>query len=280
MHARIGILAVSIQIAGTVLFPVAESLADARYSDDTMERKSFHFIIRYHQEVTPSFLNRLVDQAEDCYNSISRDFHFFRDDPWVWDNRAVIYVYKDRDAYLKATGMPEWSWAAAKPHQKEVHTFNGAWEVFRYALVHELTHLIFREYIGMYSDVPLCFDEGAAVYMERRNERDAIARQVRSILKSDDRISLRELLQTGFSDLQTDVRSASGLSGQDYVKAFYLESFGLINFLLEKYDRFKFSTFARKMRDGLSFENAFFQAYRLLRTWDDVEKEWLRFYEK
>jgi hypothetical protein len=279
LRAITGLIVVFIAAIGISSMSMSRKcFADTGEADKMLERKSYHFVVSYHQDVERQFLRRVIDLAEDCYRWITQDFNFFRDDPWVWDNRAVIYVYKDRSTYLSRTGMPEWSWAAAQPERKEVHTFDGPWDMFRFALVHELTHLIFREYVGMTSDIPLCFDEGAAVYMERRHDRAGMVRHFRKLLESEEYIPLRDLVRMRFKDLSTPGGFKEGEN--DRVTLFYLESFSLIHFLLEKYDRFRFSTFARKLRDGVAFEEAFFETYRLLRTWDNVEREWLAFYGK
>lgn len=246
-------------------------------NDEYNERKSMHFIVYHDKSVDRSFINKLISKSEEAYKSIANDLHFFRDEPWVFDHRAIIYVYKDKQEYLAKTGMPAWSYGAASPHKKEVYTFDGAWQVFKYVLMHELTHLIFREYVGLRADVPLWLDEAAAVYMEQKSYRSQRAARVKDLLKNN-YIPIGKLFSQSHQSLHTTPGIDGSLQGNDFVEAFYLESFSVLYFLIKRWDRFKFNMLCKKLRKGVPFEKAFFDTYRMVKDYNHLEKKWKEYY--
>lgn len=249
----------------------------AQDNSEMRERKSMHYLIYHDASVDRQFVNKLRDKAEQAYKDIARDLNFFRDEPWVFDRRAKIYVYKDQATYLAKTNMPDWSYGAANPRAKEIHTFDGAWKIFKYTLIHELTHLIFQEFIGDNGDIPLWLNEGAAMYMEHKGNRGRLVAMVKKDLK-DNYIPMSELLTRSFSDIQHVSNPEGSLQGTEYVNAFYLESFSLVNFLIHKYSRFRFSIFCKEISKGTDPEKALFKAYSSLRNYDKLEEQWRRFY--
>lgn len=245
--------------------------------DDLKEDRTIHFIVRYYSDVDVNFLRKLKNAAEKAYRDIANDLHFFREEPWTFDNRACIYVYENRDRYLKETGMPQWSAGAADMNRKTVYTYDGAWDVFRYILKHELTHLIFREYVGHNSYIPKWLNEAAAVYMEQDADRSQRAAQVKDLLESS-YIPLKQLFDNSFTFSET-VDAEGSLTGTDRVRAFYLESFSVLYFLIERYSAFKFHLLCRDMREGKDFDEAFFDNYRSIKDIDDLENKWKEFYK-
>jgi hypothetical protein len=254
-----------------------ESQKDASGEKKQIEYKTMHFVVTYDSEVAKDFVTRLGEKAEECYRSITQDLNFFRDEPWTFENRATVIVYADKETYMKKTNMPAWSAGAANPYQKEVYTYNGSWDLFSYTLVHELTHLIYKEYAGGRTDIPLWLDEAAAVYMEQKAHRSALEGQVRQMVKGD-YIPLAKVMATTPADISGTTPTQGSLGGDAYVNAFYLESFSVLHYLIQQYGTFKFSMLNRAMRGGTSFEQAFFDTYRSVKDWNDLEKKWLEFY--
>ena len=62
-------------------------------------------------------------------------------------NRAKILVAKYKDEYDKKNYCPEWSGACVDYQGKAIFTYPQQKE-FSLILAHELTHVIFREYLG------------------------------------------------------------------------------------------------------------------------------------
>ncbi|MDP2043780.1 MAG: hypothetical protein Q8K15_01270, partial [Candidatus Omnitrophota bacterium] len=110
-------------------------------------KKSQHFII-YYQEAPEDFVDELITRAEDYYNGIVDDLGFRRMDFWSWDNRAKIYLYKNADDFHNDTQYSEWAGAVVSVENRMIKTFVGQQGFFDSILPHEMTHIIFREFIG------------------------------------------------------------------------------------------------------------------------------------
>ncbi len=248
------------------------------FSDDLGWKieKSAHFII-YYQNSSKDFLDKLEDRAEDAYRGIADELGFFRDQPWLWDKRASIYVFDSKQEYLAYTGMPEWSGGSARPYEKKVFTYAESYKFFESTLVHELTHLIFHEFIGKDSLVPLWIDEGAAVYMERLKKSGFLKGGIEAMVKEGKVIPFKEILRVSSKDLDIDSNRENPVS-KAYVDRFYTQSWSMVYFLIKKYDLYRFKQFAREMRRGMDFEKSFYRIYSGLKNPEEWEKQWEEFY--
>ena len=129
--------------------------------------KSTHFIV-YYKAAPEDFIRQLIDKSEDYYNKIAQDLGFTRYDFWTWDKRAKIYIYDNAADYRAATAQPAWSIGCAQVAQKIIQTFPYAKGFFETVLPHEISHIIFREFIGLgNSAIPLWLEEGVASYQEK-----------------------------------------------------------------------------------------------------------------
>ena len=68
------------------------------------------------------------------------------------------------------------------------------------------------------------------------------------------------------------------LGGENSVEAFYLESFSLVYFLFEEFDRYKFIQLLRSIREEKDFDKVFFKTYWSLRDKKGLEEKWKEFY--
>ena len=263
-----------------VLFSVSLAYGYTRkLANGYLEERTMHFIVCFHKNVNKEFIKKIKKASESNYMTIVEDLYFFRDDPWTFDNRATIYVHKDRTEYLKETGMPDWSYGMADLKEKEIHTYEGTWSFVKRTLRHEMTHLIFRDYIGNRADLPLWLNEGAAVYMEHKKTRKTRAYSVKRLFK-EEYIPLRELCVDNYLEPYGISASKEERELGDNVNKFYDQSLSLLYFLIKRYDRFKFNMLCKSLKTGKNFDEVFFSTYRSIKDYDDLEKKWKRFYLK
>lgn len=237
-------------------------------------RKSAHFIIKY-KECAKKFLDKLVERVEDGYREITQKLGFFREEPWLWENRAEIYIYNSREEYLQFTGMPSWSSGCAQPLKKLIYTYCGSYDFFNSTLDHELTHLIFREYIKD-AIIPLWLDEGVAMYIEVGRDFQFLVRKIKGFILSNSYIPCEELFKIEREDLGMGGAEASWRNSN--VEKFYLQSLSLVYFLLERYGKYKFKLLCRTLRRGGNFNQVFFKTYRAIKDIKDLERQWKEFY--
>lgn len=212
--------------------------------------KSTHFIVFY-KSAPVDFVKLVSDRAEEYYKEIAEDLGFSRFDFWLWDDRAKIYIHDDINAYRSATRQPSWSVGVAYPSLKTIQTFPYAGDFLESVLLHEMGHIIFREFVGFNNPgVPLWLDEGVASYQEK-SKYPYVNSQIRKAIDEGSFMDLNQL---------SKLHSLVGLDSR-LVYIFYAESFGLVDFLISEFGRDKFVFFCQDLRDKKDFERAQTAAY-------------------
>ena len=239
---------------------------------DFRQLRSEHFIIDYKEEVDESYVRKIKRIAEQYYRVITQQFNFYRDKSWVWENRAKVFIANDRDDYLESFECSPWSTACVDYYGKIIYTYLDQ-EKFTPVFVHELTHIIFREYIGE-GKLPLWLDEGVAVYMEDKYAHTYSGGT--AFLKQ----KIREDSYIKFSELDSITVQSLNSKGQEYVNLFYLESFSIINFITKKYGKYKFADFLRGLRKGQRVEEALAKVFYDFKDLNKMEAKWKDYYQK
>ena len=257
---------------GVFLFLVSNSFAEQEWKI----QKSTHFIV-YYNNCSDSFLYRLIDRAETVYREITQELRFFRDEPWLWDKRALVYVFDKKEDYIDYTDMPSWSTGCARPFEKTIYTYSESYEFFQHTLTHELAHLIFREFIGKVS-IPLWLDEGVAVYLERLEESSSMKIASARLAREGLYMPFNQFLKLNFKDLDNQANIQQDSQEFNAVGRFYLQSFSIVYFLIKEYDQYKFTQLLRKLKEKKGFEEAFLSTYRAFKNIEEFERQWIRFY--
>lgn len=235
--------------------------------------RSGHFIITYHKDVKPEYITDMKNVSEKFYRTITQEFNFLRDKLWLWENRAKIFVAKDRDAYRTDFNCSDWSSACVSYRDKAIYTYPEH-KRFKPVFAHELTHIIFREYVKE-NNLPLWLDEGVAVYVEEKYGGEGSYK--RQLYKMKEYIKNNEYIK--IADLNRFSPAALGSKPNDYVSLFYLESFSIVNFLIKAYGRYRFSLFLSSLRQGHSLEKSLSRTYYHFKDLASLEKRWKDFYD-
>lgn len=230
--------------------------------------KGKHFIIRYTDDRDAASL--LLDTAEDEYRRIANELGFTRyDDFWLWNDRARITVYPDRASFRKAVDAPTWATGKASYQTRRICTFAGSSRFLTSVLPHEMTHLIFRDFIGFRDGVPLWLDEGVAQWMEHGRRQTALD-TARGLLKHGRLLTLDSLTET-------DVRKT--LSNRDAAE-FYAQSVSLVAYLIQEHGARRFRSFCGHLRDGKSLDDALRFTYPdTIRNIGQLERAWKNYLE-
>lgn len=240
-----------------ILFLFTPALAEVTSSFWQTE-KSQHFIINY-QQAPASFVSDLVSTAESYYNSIVDELGYRRMDFWSWDNRAKIYLYQNTEDFHKDPRHTSWSQAIVSVNNRTIESYVGQEDFLDSILPHELTHIIFREFVGMRVILPLAIDEGVASSQEKSN------------LNTRLRIAGNLSLQNNY--IKFDKFFEIYKIGDIDPRLFYAQSASIIVFLINDYDREHFLDFSRKLRDGIGWKDALFSVYRF-NSFDEMEQAW------
>ena len=239
----------------------------AEQDNDWKLAKGIHFII-YHKDLPDRFILQTLEYAEDYYRDITYNLGFSRDKFWLDENRAKIYIYKDSQDYVLATGMPEWSGGRAKWQEKTIETFAWSSNFFNSLLPHELAHIIFREFAGIGANIPLWLDEGVAGFQELVN-RAKSKRIVKDALKNKTFIPLGELSKI-------DIRT---MDDKEKAALFYAESLSAVEFLIKQFGTSRFYDFTQALNKGKSLDDALNDSYKEveIRNLEDFNNRWMRF---
>ena len=236
-------------------------------AQDWKELKSEHFIVYYFDN--ESFAGEVSQAAEKYYSKIASDLGYARyDNFWTWDNRAKLYIYRTREDFLKGTGAKEWSYGFAIYNRKVIVSYANSSKFIETLLPHELTHLVFRDFVGFKGEVPEWLDEGVAQWEELDKRRVAVG-LVKMLIMNRDTIPLSQLMQMDISQE----------NNERITRKFYAEAVTLVGFLIEKYGESRFTSFCQQLRDGSTMNNALSFTYPdSVRSIDELEKEWLKYY--
>ena len=227
------------------------------------ENKSRHFII-YYKQAPFDFIRTVEEAAEDYYHEITNNLGFSRDQIWSFDDRAKIYIYDASDDYVNSARQARWSSGSTNLGSKTIRPFPAAHGVIDSVLPHELGHIIFREYVGFKTKIPLWMDEGVAMYQEKA-KRFGVSNEVRRALEDETFIPIDRLSKMRLT------RSSSRAA----INLFYAESASIIYFLISEHGRFRFTNFCRNLKQGNSFENSLYKAYRRFRNIKDLNRAWV-----
>ena len=239
------------------------------YGLDFKQIESEHFVISYSPSVEVNYVYKIKEEAEDFYRLINHEFSLPEERLWMGEKRTKIFIAEDKQAYLAKFKCPNWSGACVDYQRKIIYTFPQQ-ERFSSLLLHELTHLIFREYVGE-NKLPLWVDEGIAVYMEYKYANPSYVKHILS--------HMRRVIKDGFYIKFKEIKNVSlDNKEKDYINLFYQQSFAMIYFLIERFGRDNFFWFLYYLRKGEGLSQALFNAYPLINSEEDFEKLWKRFY--
>ena len=242
-------------------------LCSSAVADEWKELKSEHFLVYYLED--DKLADEVSQHAEKYYEKIALDLGYSRyDNFWQWEKRAKIYVYRDRDEFLKATGAQEWSTGFANYSKREIISYAHNPKFLERLLPHELTHLIFRDFVGFKGEVPVWLDEGVAQWEEEDKRKMAVA-LLKGYISTSQIIPLSRLTQMNIAQE----------SNAEVSRKFYVEAVTLVGFLIEKYGESKFTLFCRQLRDGANINEAISFTYSdSIQDMGELEKEWIKYY--
>lgn len=250
---------------------------------------SDHFLIYFTRE--ESFAKEVTRNAEDYYRHIAADLRYQRySEFWTWDNRVKIYIYPDRNSYLNASGMPNWSAGMADYTNKQILSYAHSQGFIDGVLPHEIAHLIFRDFVGFKGEVPLWLDEGVAQWAEIP-KRELVKSASKNLFNKNALFSISDMVSldirqvSGNSTVQVHSLSSSNgerknltLKGDEAVNTYYIEAASLVGFLIERYGADSFIFFCRQLRDGKRLEEALRFVYSThIATLEELENSWIAY---
>jgi hypothetical protein len=233
--------------------------------------KGEHFIVYFisNEKIAKNTLSK----AEQYYQKIANELGYARySNFWQWERRVKIYIYPDRSTYenyLKKHNYAKWSVGMANYNNKEIIGYAQSEEFLDATLPHEITHLIFRDYVGQ-RNIPIWIDEGVAQW-EEKGKRRFVKTKIKQLLQIHKPIPIERMMTLNIG----------GVENPAIVELYYVEAISLIDFLITQYGIDNFIFFCRHLRDGKDINEALQFAYPTsIRNITTLEEKWLEYVQQ
>ncbi len=231
------------------------------------ESRSAHFYI-YYKDVPMDFVKTVEESAENYYEETRRNLGFVRYEDWSFDQRAKIYIYRYQEDYVTSGSQAHWSNGSADARDKVIRTFPSAHGFFDSTLPHELGHIVFREFIGDDTKLPLWMEEGVAMFQEKA-KRWGTNKIVKTAIAEKRFIPLEDL---------SNLRLNNNTDGA-VIDLFYAEAASVIYYLITELGEYRFVQFCNNLKQGKAFNQALQSAYVRFDDIGDLNRAWVKYLE-
>lgn len=190
----------------------------------------------------PEAAQAVVRLADDIYQRILADTKLT--DAVRPYSLYPIYLYRTGAEYFQKSGMPEWSGAMFS--RGSILTFDQ--EQLAEVLAHEIAHLVFFEFFGGHRDDLLWLNEGLAMLEESRAKPDGGQNAYKNALP---------FLKGYYLPLAKLTTARTALDHKEKeARIFYVESWLLVNFLMEQGGRVGFYEFLKNLKAKKTLDQA------------------------
>lgn len=243
------------------LAAIISFFASTATAADWNQAKSEHCVV-FFKKAPQRFVEAVLAKVEENYRKTTETLGFTRYKGWIWKDRVKIYIYDDAQDFRKSSGL---GWAAGSVVTKLrlISTYPSAHGFFDSVLPHEMGHIIFRDFIGADTIVPLWLEEGAAMYQEESGRFGADS-EVRDLLAAGKFIGIDELSRM----------AVNGRTDNNRVDIFYAEAASLVGFLIREGEVYRFTRLCRELKEGARFEWALKKSYVKYQTVASLEAAW------
>jgi hypothetical protein len=220
-------------------------------------QESAHFAL---DAYTSSGASLYTSLCEENYSRIMQDLGIYS---FVPARPYNVVIYRDAVEYHAKTGQLEWSGGATYGNALLLYEGGG----LKGTLGHEMTHLIFNEFMGLSQAAQLRWlNEGVAVYEEMRSNPASMAFYTAKLAET---VSANPIPFTQMVNLAPQDEANRG------VDRWYTQVGSVAGFMIRQGGSFNFSLFLGKLRDGAAMDKAIEVTYpNVWKTFADVEKAW------
>lgn len=223
------------------------------------ENSSLHFKVKaYGQDTVLGVSN----QAEAAYTRIMTDTGL---NSFMPRGLYQVVVYGSQDEFRKKTGQPEWSGGVAVGNA--IYTFFSP--RLEQVLSHEITHLIWFEYMGRVNPDHRWINEGLAVLQENK----AVGGRGQGDMFS----SVRGLMRSQTIPMDQMIHLVPATERAYEVSLWYAQSESMVRFMIERGGRIGFSQFLGALRYDKNLDAAVAEGFPgAWRTLEELERDWKR----
>ena len=208
------------------------------------EQQSLHFLVRAYGSGKAI---QVADIAEASYQRIMVDTGLSSFRPLGGLYKIVIYA--NAEEYRRKTGQPSWSGGLSVGNS--IYSYEGA--QLEGILAHEMTHLIFFEYMGHSNPEQRWVNEGLAVYEESKAGQPSSGGAAPPLAA----------WPAGWQPLtmETMTRMIPASERERTVSDWYRQALSMVRFMIERGGRIGFSQFLSGLRTDTPFDKAIADAF-------------------
>jgi len=197
--------------------------------------------------------------AEQLYTTIMNDTGLYS---FVPKNPYEIIVYKDKSEFMNKTSSPKWSGGIT--YGNAILLYED--EKYPAIIAHEMTHLIFNEFMEDYGkNSYIWLNEGLAVYEERKaftasnlNYQNIINQKVKNL-------PLSFLQMTAYKPIDNSSE----------IDKWYAQCSSVVDYILKNGGNFKFYIFLKNLKSGMDIDLSLKDAYiGIWNNFSELEKKW------
>ncbi len=217
---------------------------------------TLHFSVSAYGEREAEHIGK---EAELSYNRIMLDTNLMTFQSGLFH----IIVYGSDQEYLQKTKQPPWSGGVTLGNA--IYSFNSP--ELEQTIAHEMTHVIFYEYMERMDSQQRWVNEGLAVYQQLKAAKDEgfvgdYFQNVRQAMIQNP-ISMKEMI--GIVPATEKARAVS---------IWYCEANSMLDFMIRKGGRIGFSIFIRDLRKKDDFDAAISDAFPQWSSLDSFYQDW------
>lgn len=223
------------------------------------ETQTLHFKVAAYG---PDTARGVGDRAEEAYRRIMTDTGLFSFKP---RGLYTLVLYGSREEYRRKTGQPEWSGGVAAGNA--LYTYHS--ERLDAVLAHEMTHLVWFEYMSRVEPDHRWVNEGLAVYQENKALGQAGRGDIFSMLRGN--------LRSQPLPMEQMIRFAPATERAYEVSLWYAQAESLVRFMVERGGGIGMEQFLRALRDRKDWDQAVAEGFPgRWRTLAELELDWRR----
>lgn len=223
------------------------------------ENSSLHFKVKAYGQSTVLDVSAV---AEAAYTRIMTDTGL---SSFMPRGLYQIVVYGTQDEYRKKTGQPDWSGGVAVGNA--IYTYMSP--RLEAVLSHEITHLIWFEFMGRVNPDHRWVNEGLAVLQENKALGSRGQGDMFSVLRGN--------LRSQPIPMDQMIRLVPATERAYEVSLWYAQAESMVRFMIERGGRIGFSQFLNALRYDKSLDQAVAEGFPgSWRTLEELDRDWKR----
>jgi len=214
----------------------------------TIKRETPHFVIYCNDE---RLIGEIAAKVEGYYD-IPIDLGLGEVGFWMKD-KVHIYIYDTPMQYSQVTGQGVWTSGYSEFKTRSIYSYKDVQHLIEAVIPHELTHLIFADFMNFSSNSPKWLTEGLGMYEETKYCKAYIDnyQKILDQMRQGKYFSIENLTKIDISK-ERDI---------ELIHFWYVESMSIVTYLIEVYGRGKLYTFCKNLREDMEVNEALKDAY-------------------